>query len=663
MTSTHPNDRSYRPDIDGLRGIAVLLVLVFHFRLVPGVEGGFTGVDVFFVISGFLITGIVRKSLAASTFSLRDFYVARVRRLAPALVATLAATAVAGAFILFPADLRELADQILSAQAYVANVYFWRNVNYFGLTADQVFLLHTWSLAVEEQFYLFYPLMLIVLARLRPSRFWCTVALLALASFALNLVMVRMKPEAAFYLLPTRAWELMVGALATQFDKLPTRRWQQQGSAALGLVSIAIGAVAYQHTIAFPGWFALLPTFGAALLLGSGATAPTWTHRALARQPLRYVGKISYPLYLVHWPVIVLWGFASGGPSPWAVRAALFALSVACAAVLYHLVERPVRERRVFGTAPRLLGAYGAALAASVAAFALVGATHGWPQRFPAETLRLAAFEADRSPPLTECEYAGKRPTAFEQPCVLGKPGATPEWLVIGDSHAWASHDAFDQWLAAEGVAGVFVFRHACLPVGGIRLVGDNGQCREFNEKALAFVAAHPALKSVLLVSTWRQAAEGSVSPDEHVQLDKAGSLALFKTGLGATLAQFDGLGRRVYLWEPVPGARANVPDALARASRDGRPADIEFSRADYQREFAFFFDDLRDDASHIAGTFAPSDVLCASGRCVAQKDGNPLYFDNSHLARSSAGLMAAMLERGAKPVVSAARGTRDTSR
>ncbi len=644
-------ERPYRPDIDGLRAVAVLLVLLFHFRLAPNIEGGFTGVDVFFVISGFLITGILRKSLAASTFSLREFYVARVRRLAPALVATLLVTAIAGAFILFPADLRELTRQLLSAQAYVANVYFWRNVNYFGLSADQVFLLHTWSLAVEEQFYLFYPLLLVGLARLRPSRFWGVIALVALASFALNLALVRLKPEAAFYLLPTRAWELLVGAFATQLDRLLARRWQQQASAALGLVLIGVGAAAYQRTISFPGVFALLPTLGAALLLGTGSASPTWTHRALSLQPLRYIGRISYPLYLVHWPVIVLWGFATGGPSPWAVRAAMFAVSVAGAAALYHLVERPVRERRILATPPRLLRAYGAALAASVAVFALVATSQGWPKRFSPETLRLAAFEADRSPPLSECEYAGKHPTAFEQPCTLGKPGATPEWLVIGDSHAWASHDAFDQWLAAEGVGGVFMFRHACMPVGGIRLVGDNGQCREFNDKALDYVKAHPALKSILLVSTWRQPEERAVSTSEHVQLDQAGSLALFKTGLSATLAQLDGLGRRVYLWEPVPGARANVPDALARAARDGRAADIEYSRADYEREFAYLFDDLRANAGHIAGTFAPSDVLCATGRCVAQLDGNPLYFDNSHLARSSAGLMARMLERGAQPV------------
>jgi peptidoglycan/LPS O-acetylase OafA/YrhL len=643
MTLPEPSHRAYRPDIDGLRAIAVLLVLIFHFHLVPEVEGGFTGVDVFFVISGFLITSIIRASLGKSAFDLRGFYVARIRRLGPALVATLAATAIAGCLILFPADLHELTNQILSAQAYVANVYFWRNVNYFGLSSDNVFLLHTWSLAVEEQFYLFYPLLLIMLARLRQRRFWIVIALLALASFALNVAMVRTRPEADFYLLPTRAWELLIGALTTQFGRFVRNHWLLQASGGLGLALIMAGAAAYRPSLSFPGFFALIPTLGAALLLGSGAAAPMLAHRVLSAQPLRYIGKISYPLYLVHWPVIVFCSFATGGPSAWPIRLAMFIGSIAAASGLYHLVERPIRERRLFGATAPLLSAYGGALAVSIGMFALMSASHGWPQRFSPETLRLAAFEEDKTAPFSECEFAGKKPTAFEEPCLIGEPGAAPRWLVVGDSHAWASRDAFNQWLKAEGAAGVFIFRHACPPINGIHLLGDNGQCHEFNDKVMAFADAHPSLRSVLLVSTWRQAPEQRVSTDEHVQLDKAAALELFRARFSATVERLHDMGRRVYVWEPVPGARANVPAALARANIEGKAADIEMSRADYLREFAFFFDDLKADA--------PQDVLCSTGKCVAQIGANPVYFDNSHLTRSSAGLIAAMLERGPKPV------------
>ncbi len=642
--------KRYRPDIDGLRAIAVLLVLIFHFRLVPSVAGGFTGVDVFFVISGFLITAIIRADLAAGDFNIYGFYAARTRRLGPALIATLAATTIAGIVYLYPNDLVELANQILSSQAYVANIYFWRNVNYFGLSADSVFLLHTWSLAVEEQFYLFFPLLLILLKRLNRRNFWIVLALLALASFGLNIETVGAKPGTAFYLLPTRAWELLIGAFATQFDRLAGKRWVLEACSLSGLVAIVAGAVLYRPSMSFPGFFALIPTLGTALVLGSGAAAPTFAHRQLGRQPLRYVGKISYPLYLVHWPLIVFCNVATGERSGWPVRMAMFLVSIAAAAAIFHLAERPIRERRFLRTTRTLVMAYLLALAASAALFALARASNGWPQRFPAETLRLAAFEGDRTPPWSECEFAGRSPQAFEHPCLIGKPGATPQWLIIGDSHAWASRDAFDQWLASQGSTGIFAFRHECLPVNGIRLLGDNGQCHEFNDAALAFAASHPSIQSVLLVSTWRQAPELHVSIDEHVQLDRAAALALFKTRFAATVRQFHDLGKHVYVWAPVPGARTSVPQALARASLTGKPAGIEISRDDYLREFAFFFDDLKDSAADIDGVFSPADALCSTGTCVVEIGGNPVYFDNSHLTRSSAGLIAGMLEKGPRP-------------
>ena len=185
----------YRQDIDGLRAISVLLVLIFHFSWFPPSRPGFIGVDVFFVISGFLITGIVTRQLEAGTFSLRDFYTARVRRLAPALVATLAATFCAGLVLLFPDDLRELSTQLIASQAYVANIYFWRTVNYFGLSGANVFLLHTWSLAVEEQFYLFYPLVLLLLHRFVPKRWFAGLAVLFIVSFGLNVAFVNANPK------------------------------------------------------------------------------------------------------------------------------------------------------------------------------------------------------------------------------------------------------------------------------------------------------------------------------------------------------------------------------------------------------------------------------------------------------------------------------------
>src|ERR1700727_1955573 len=190
-----------------------MLVLVFHFSLFAQVKAGFLGVDIFFVISGFLITGILTKQLDKSTFSLMAFYVNRIRRLAPALLTVMLMVSLAGLFLLFPNDLSELIRQVFASQLYVANIYYWQRLSYFGLTSHETFLLHTWSLAVEEQFYLIYPIVVFLLHRYLKKFFWTTLVFGAMVSFAINIILVSRKPEAVFYLLPTRAWELLLGAL------------------------------------------------------------------------------------------------------------------------------------------------------------------------------------------------------------------------------------------------------------------------------------------------------------------------------------------------------------------------------------------------------------------------------------------------------------------
>ena len=425
---------SYRADIDGLRAIAVLLVLVFHFDLIPGNRAGFIGVDVFFVISGYLITSILIRQLDAGSFSFRAFYIARIRRLAPALTATLLLVMAAGVAQLFPDDLRELARQALAAQFYIANLYYWRNVNYFGLGTGNVFLLHMWSLAVEEQFYLLYPLAIVIVHRYAPRRLGLAIALGLVVSLALNVGFVAAKPEATFYLLPTRAWELLTGAMLLFGLRRRRAAAADEGLGVLGVALLVAAVVAYRDDIPFPGFFAMLPVAGAACLLLSGESRPTAVSRLLALAPVTYIGKISYPLYLVHWPVNVLAQRAVGQNYGFAWRLASFMFSFGLAAVLYHAVENPFRHRRILADGRSLLRGYGAGLAATVLAFGVVVATAGLPRRFPAEALRLAGYVNDRSPALTECEFDGRRLQADADFCAIGKPGVRPSWLVYGDS-------------------------------------------------------------------------------------------------------------------------------------------------------------------------------------------------------------------------------------
>jgi peptidoglycan/LPS O-acetylase OafA/YrhL len=629
---------SYRADVDGLRAIAVLLVLVFHFALVPGGKAGFIGVDIFFVISGFLITSIITRELDAGAFRLGTFYLNRIRRLAPALFVALLLTLLAGALLLFPAEFDELARQALLAQTYVVNFYYWQSINYFGLHAANVLLLHTWSLAVEEQFYLLYPLALVLLHRYLKSYLFAALAAGLVLSFGLNVLFVADKPEATFYLLPTRAWELFAGGLIPFLNA----RWRRPraldeliGVAGLGLVLCAV--VFFSEEVRFPGFFALVPVGAAVCLLLSGSGSASAASRLLSLPAVVYVGKISYSLYLVHWPINVFARMQLGEDYSPAWRITMLCLSLALAAAIYHAIEDPVRRRQLLPAGRRLAQGYLAGLAASLGAFLLVHGTGGMPQRFPDDVVRIAAYVNDRTAALPECQYHGRSLGSEADFCRIGAPQASPRWLVYGDSHAWAAHSAFDKWLADKGEAGLFIFQHACPPLNGIHLLHDKGNCFAFNRAILGFLEKASAVRNVLIVSTWRQALEAGLSTSPDIKLVREESLGLFEERFSATLEHLARLGKRVYVWEPLPGARANVPVALARAARAQRPADIEHTHEQYISEYDFFFHALEKNRHLIAGSFSPSRALCASGRCAATIDGKPAYFDNSHITRSSA--------------------------
>ena len=628
-----------------MRAIAVLLVLLFHFDLIPGNRAGFIGVDVFFVISGYLITSILTRQLNDGSFSLASFYVARVRRLAPALFATLLLTLAAGAALLFPGDIEELARQVLASQLYVANFYFWKNVNYFGLGSDSVFLLHMWSLAVEEQFYLIYPLAIWAIHRYRPRWLAAALALGLMASFALNVAFVGRKPEAAFYLLPTRAWELLAGALVVLAASRPRSRATDEaaGYVGVGLLVIAVGC--YRTDFSFPGYFALLPVVSAGGLLLSGASRSTWISRALARPEVTYIGKISYPLYLVHWPINVFAQRWLNEQYDLKWRLAMFAMSLLLAAFLYHFVESPVRRRRLMMLDKVLLRGYAAALAATLLMFALVEQTNGLPRRFPPEVIRLAGFVDDKSPPLAECEFAGKPLQRDADFCAIGAPGHKATWLVYGDSHAWAAHAAFDKWLALKGVAGLFMYRNSCPPIVGVHILRDKGNCFAFNRSILAFLDGQPGIGVVCLVSTWRQAPEARLTNSPNVTLSKAESLALFDEKFSQTVTHLHGIGKKVYVWEPVPGAAKSVPLAMARAELDHEPAKLELSRSQYTSDNAFFFSAVEKNKAKISVLLSPADALCKDGVCAVTINGNPAYFDNAHITRSSADFWVRMMQ------------------
>ena len=419
----------YRPDIDGLRAIAVLSVIFFHFELGP-FTGGFVGVDVFFVISGFLITRLIVSDLEAGHFSFRNFYIRRARRILPALFFTLLTTFVAGTLLLDPAKLERLGLSTVSAALSVSNFYFWYNVGYFDISADLKPLLHTWSLSVEEQFYMVWPALLFILFRPQNSRWllMATLTAIGLCSLAASEWQVRDRPEQVFYLAPYRAFEFVIGAACVWLVRARAApNSVLELIAVTGLAMIAFAIVSYDKATPFPGLFALVPCLGTAALIYAGQAR--YSGALLRNRVSVGIGLISYSLYLAHWPLYVFYKNWKFGTLTTLDKFALVAASIACAALMYRFVEQPFR-RSVDGAfivpSPRFLAACAATAFIIVAPAAAAGVDDGWIWRYRPE-IRDALLHPTSRRTNDLVNESSRQP--FPRP---GKKNA----LIIGDSHA-----------------------------------------------------------------------------------------------------------------------------------------------------------------------------------------------------------------------------------
>ena len=335
----------YLPHIDGLRGIAVLAILLFHLNI-PGAHGGFLGVDIFFVISGFLITGQVSRLAINQEFSLSNFYLRRGRRLLPALFATLLISMIIGFYVLSPHDLILLAKSVLASQFFYSNLYFWSTAGYFSDISQSNILLHTWSLSVEEQFYLIWPLLLLALIKgvHVGKRNWALLLLLA-ASIIGSSWAAKMAPEAGFYLLPFRFHEFLIGGLAYQLGATQQRRLNAIGSgklAAVGSLLIVGSFFVIDDNTTFPGLMSLPPTIGIALLLLS--SPPRLLSRFLTWMPLKQIGLASYSIYLIHWPLIAFSQRTTNVPDGSITRLVIFVSAITLGYASYRLIEGPFRN-------------------------------------------------------------------------------------------------------------------------------------------------------------------------------------------------------------------------------------------------------------------------------------------------------------------------------
>jgi peptidoglycan/LPS O-acetylase OafA/YrhL len=446
MSECKHSSMKYRPDIDGLRAVAVLLVLAYHVGIYR-LRGGFVGVDVFFVISGFLIGSIILGDLASDRFSLAGFYERRIRRIFPALVVLFSVVSIFAYKFFLPVEFIEYGKSLLAATFSVSNILFLHQSSYFDTPASMKPLLHTWSLAVEEQFYLLLPLFLMAIRKLSPRSQRLLVVGAALASFAISAIGAFQFEEAAFYLAHTRAWELLLGTLiAMEFFPHITSSISRNICSFSGLLLILVAGLSFTTATPFPGAAALLPCVGAALIIAAGRSGPSLVGQMLSTKPAVFVGMISYSLYLWHWPLIVFQranAVLVKGLSPNATKLALMGASIALATLSWRFVEVPFRGRRFQFRRAIIFQIAGATAGFLIVCSSGIVLTKGLPGRYPAEAVKVASF-LDNTDAVTDAQYrvgtcfitSKNSYEDYDSKVCLKQDSSKHNNLLIGDSHA-----------------------------------------------------------------------------------------------------------------------------------------------------------------------------------------------------------------------------------
>jgi peptidoglycan/LPS O-acetylase OafA/YrhL len=579
------NAIDYRPDIDGLRAVAVSLVLLFHAGL--GFSGGFIGVDVFFVISGFLITQLIRRELDRGTFALGTFWARRIGRIVPAATAMVVVVLGCGTMLLLPNDSVDLGRSAVAQQAMVANVYFWRTTGYFDGPADMKPLLHTWSLAVEEQFYLVYPLLLVWAHRLGRTAAVCVLGGLGTLSFAASVYGVEHHPSAAFFLLPFRAWELILGGLLCFVpSRVGASTIMCELTSAVSLVVIGGVGWMYDDDTAFPGMSALAPCCATAALIHANAMRPTTIGRLLALEPIVAVGRASYSLYLWHWPVLAFLRYWWPTELPaWAGGCGL-AVGAVFAMGSYRFIEVPMRQLARSRTTGRVVGAgLVSTILMALAGYGL-SAAGGFPFRLPAAARALLndpvyGLHVTRSVPEWE---------KHEFPVIGFKDGGlvVPHFLVWGDSQAQTIADALDSVAEKCGVCGVIAAHAATVPIPGVfnRFSPPDEQLRR-SQAVMRFIES-AGMRNLILIADWPRytpskgrfalhaAAPGSTNPAD------GGDLLL--SALDRMCADLEKQGTTIWIMQRVPCQRLEPRKRMAACAMFGFGLPSGISWDEYQR-------------------------------------------------------------------------------
>lgn len=640
MSAPHAPGRWYRRDITGLRSIAIIPVVAFHAGA-SFIPGGFIGVDIFYVISGFLITTLlVTEAEASGRVRLGTFWAKRIRRLVPALVVTVAVTLPIAALLGSVLSWDVLATQAVASVLFLANVLFWRQAtNYFDTGSGQSPFLHMWSLGVEEQFYIMWPLLLIAAIWLVRRRFTLRATLAVIfgavffVSLALSVWLTPTSPDAAFYLLPTRAWEFAgAGLLALlPLSNMVTSRVVASVLGGLGLTILIYGFVTLSEADRYPGFLAAIPFVGTILLIVSGSGARSVFASAFESRPAVWIGNVSYSWYLWHWPLIVF--AAQLFPSNGVAMALAGVLSLGLGAASFYFIEQPMRFRPFLAKSTRRTYVVGTGAIAAVAAMA-IGIYVAGAVLVRSEPLATYA-EAAEHVPRNDCSDGVEQELGGIETCVLGDPNGEKVVALIGDSHAGHWLSAMDAAAAEAGFRLVFRWKSACpsinVVIGTIQAV-QNPDCAPFREETMRILeAVHP--DAVLISNAYGydrrvlDVAGNKIPPSEQLQL--------WRDGWIQQIDQIEAMGSPVAVVRDNPRMPFNPTLCLSRLG--ATPVDCESTRQEAHSLIAEF-SDATDEviaAEAISSVWSVDDLICDEKTCHAvDPDGMPVYQDQDHLSQ-----------------------------
>lgn len=648
ITSTH----TYRPDIDGLRALAVGAVIINHAfpEIIPG---GFIGVDVFFVISGYLITRIIVEEITEQRFSLVHFYVRRIRRIFPALIIVLLSTMGIGTVLLYNAEFVSLGTQILAGSGFVSNIILYQQVDYFGDLATNQPLLHLWSLGIEEQFYIFWPILIWLVAK-QPRLLIPSIMLLLVSSFIININTIETDAPAAFYLLPSRFWQLGIGgfiAIHTLFSQRPVPKHFSLLISITGLACYVISLFVINKNVIFPGWYALIPTISACLLILPHT--PNWiTSHILSNRLLVWIGKISFPLYLWHWPLLVFGFMTLEHTFTPVLRIVMLVCSIILSAVTYQYLEKPIRfatTRRV----PTYVLIIGMVLTAGI----------GWSIHTQKFVSLLPNFASD---PIKN--------VVIEQPCHIVfdihasdatikklskgictiREGATnkSEYVVIGDSHA---HYFAGGMIKASKKQVMLYAYHGCVPLLGVDRKGANCLTNNPLSDILAYLRTHPTKHThryVVLVGRFSIIEPTSLNvsagangvlflPDQSQTDTQNNPQTIIDVGLRNTLAQISNLpNTSVIVVHQVPELQFTPKNCarIVNIMQQNPNLDInticQTPRNDVIKHFARYrtaVDTVLADFPSVT-SLNSDELFCDATSCYASINGKWAYKDHHHL-------------------------------